>query len=288
MEVYKRKLLLESLIDRSSGINYGVMTGNTFQINFFLKQTIEDMGMFTDVEVSDEPISYPLSLGGVPNENNPLIGKLLESGYIFNFMYDTLPPSTPLVISDFYSPNNIRISAMTSSRLTELEKYDATNPYEEFFLLDNEDYIDYQGNSIGGVSTVFDLGTPNYTGYTFDGDNNAVLGTINQTSGLLYRDLGGLITNIDDELNVTLYAPSAYISYIAQGWNETNTSLSANIKEEKYLGVVFPPEVESEVFIERGITSVLESHLRLSEIESLDHLENYNNGSFYNINKQTI
>ena len=65
----------------------------------------------------------------------------------------------------------------------------------------------------------------------------------------------------------------------------SNSSLSAITKEEYLFGIIFPPEVKSEVFIERGITSVMDKHLRLSEIKNLNELSRYGNG-FYKLNKQ--
>lgn len=286
MEIYKRKIYLESLTSRKEGINYGIMTADTFNINFFLKQTIDDMGMFTDSPNIDEPVTYPLSIGGSPNINNPLISKLIESGYTFDFMYNESITPTPPDVTDYYFYGD-KISAHTSSRLPELKKYDINNPYEEMFLFNVNSYINFDGDLIPNtVSTIIDLG--NTTAYTFDALNDANIGTDGQTTGLLFRDTGENIENEDDELNITIERPETIMSYIGQGWNMTNISLSALSKNEMYFGLTSEPEVESEVFIERGNNSILESHLRLSEIENLTHLENYNNGNYYNINKQTL
>lgn len=288
MELYKRTILLESLKSRETGLNYGVITANTIYIDVLLTQTIEDMGMFTDIENESQSVLYPLTLGGVPNLNNPLVDKLLSSGYTFNFMYVASQTTAPQSLSDFYSYGD-RISAYTTSRIGELKKYDVANPYEEMFLFDIGSYVDYQGNTIeNSISTIFDMDTSNYTGYTFDTENDINLGTINQETGLMFRDLGELVSNYDEEINANIFSQKANVSYIGQGWNQTNISLSGNVKEEKYLGITSVPEVQSEVFIDRGGYSVLEPHLRLSEIESLEHLENYSNGSYYKIKKQTI
>lgn len=287
MEIIKRKILTESLICREEGINYNVMTADTFNINIFLTQTIEDMGMFTDSSYFNDSIIYPLTVGGSPNINNPLVAKLIESGYTFNFMYSAATVTTPLNVSDYYAYGT-RISAATTSRLVELKKYRANNPYEQMFIFNPNVYTDYQGISVSGVSTIFDMASSGYTGYSFDTINDTNLGTLNQFTGLLFRDTGKYIAAYDNELNARVISKKAMISYMAQGWNVTNISLSGNIKDEVYLGITSNPEVQSEVFIDRGQNAVLEPHLRLSEIESLEHLENYSNGSYYNIEKQTI
>jgi len=55
-----------------------------------------------------------------------------------------------------------------------------------------------------------------------------------------------------------------------------------DIKEEAKMGLVFPPKVTNELFIERQSSGVFERHSRLSEIKTIDGLINYRNG-YYNI-----
>lgn len=235
MEVIKRKILLENFISRDVGPLYGTITATTFSLNIFLNQTIDNIGMFTDVT------------GGE---------------------YDITP--------HLYSAGSV--SGYTSSRISELKKYNVSNPYEEFFYFDITDD--------NRVSTIFELSPK--TGYTFNALNDSNLGTENQITGIIYYDLGVSETIFDDDLNTYIRFPKSTISYKGSGWNEDNISLSATVMEEKYLGIISPPKIESEVFIDRGSVSVLESHLRLSEIASLEHLITYNNGSYYNIIRQTI
>jgi len=49
-----------------------------------------------------------------------------------------------------------------------------------------------------------------------------------------------------------------------------------------FFGVVFPQKIQNDVFIERGTSSPFETHLRLSEINTLDDFNKYGNG-FFNI-----
>jgi hypothetical protein len=72
--------------------------------------------------------------------------------------------------------------------------------------------------------------------------------------------------------------------FITEGWNQTNTSLSALGKEEFLFGIISRPEVENDVFIDRGVTPVLDYHLRLSEIKNLGQLQQYGNG-YYKIDR---
>lgn len=49
------------------------------------------------------------------------------------------------------------------------------------------------------------------------------------------------------------------------------------------LGMAYPNEITNNVFINRGTTSVFERHFKLSEIKTLEDMENYANGGFFNI-----
>jgi hypothetical protein len=68
--------------------------------------------------------------------------------------------------------------------------------------------------------------------------------------------------------------------------NYTNSSgniqYTFDIKEESKMGLVFPPKVKNELFIERMSVAVFERHSRLANIKSLDDLVEYRNG-YYNI-----
>jgi hypothetical protein len=48
------------------------------------------------------------------------------------------------------------------------------------------------------------------------------------------------------------------------------------------MGISEPAKIEKEIFIERQSISVFERHLRISEIGSIERLEQYKNG-YYNI-----
>jgi hypothetical protein len=61
-----------------------------------------------------------------------------------------------------------------------------------------------------------------------------------------------------------------------------NNQLTFDIKEEAKMGLVFPPKVNNELFIERMSVAVFERHSRLAEIKSLEGLVEYRNG-YYNI-----
>jgi hypothetical protein len=60
--------------------------------------------------------------------------------------------------------------------------------------------------------------------------------------------------------------------------------LYPDIKEEWTMGHVFPPQIENNVFIDRGIASVFEEHYRLTEVKTLEDFDIYQSGFFNIIN----
>ena len=58
---------------------------------------------------------------------------------------------------------------------------------------------------------------------------------------------------------------------------------SVLFKEDYLMGVHYKPTVSSTVNIQRGNNSAFERHIRLGEIKTLEDMENYQNGSFFNI-----
>jgi len=174
-----------------------------------------------------------------------------------------------------------QIIAVTDSKLQKVKSYYADEPYKVDFDIRRETYKDYKGNIINGVDRVIKKDGEEIT-YTFGAISDVNIGTTGQTSGLLYVDnpIDGLpLNNAERTSNMT-----STLQYMGEGWNFRNTSISPQIQEEYLIGIISQPKVESDVFIDRGVASVLDMHLRLSEIESLDHLERYGNG-FYNINR---
>ena len=144
-----------------------------------------------------------------------------------------------------------------------------------------ESYLNYKNVTVNGVDRVTKIDGDEIT-YVTGTEKNAKIGTTGQTTGILYIDnpTDGLQSNNAD-INENMITKSQFQS---EGWNGTNTSLDPEVREEYLFGIINTPEVQSDVFIDRGAVSVLDTHLRLSEIESLDHLVRYGNG-YYKINR---
>jgi len=286
MELIKRRILLEDGISRFPDATYGLLTATSFYLKVELTQNMDDMGIFTDAPY------IPYSQGADP-DYTILINKLNESGYTFSFMTGGLPANVPLTgftkclrpsgadVSDWYKTSGT-VTGFTDTKLETSKSYNINNPFIVNFDTNAETYINYTGSSIDGRTRVTSLADP--ITYVVDANNDSNIGTTNQISGILYQDFSGQTRSVFYD-GLFRVVDSTTFQIFGEGWNPTNTSLSALTKEEYLLGIVSPPEVQSDVFIDRGTTTVLESHLMLSEIESLEHLENYGNG-IYNVIRQ--
>lgn len=135
-----------------------------FFFNFFLYQTYDNLGMFTDMPFISSPMDRELSL----------------KDKFFR------PDNTTL--ESWYTDDNLIISGLTTSRLEELRSYDVLSPYIVNFDIDSVNYINYNGILINGVSRVTKLDDEII--YVFDGNNDSFLGTNEQITGLLYIDSG--------------------------------------------------------------------------------------------------
>lgn len=288
METIKRKILLENSIDRTNSETWGTLTADTFYLNVFLTQNVDDMGLFTDVSFVSANTSDNSSVN-----YTILTNKLASIGVFFPFMVGITPQNitaftttdeyvlrlTSKTESDYYNFGNFSLSANTDSKLEELISYDANERYKVGFDMGKTTYTNYDNILINGVERVISVGEPII--YSFDAVNDVNIGTENQDTGLRYLDYSALTRTITID-GVETTVPLTIVSYISEGWNETNTSLSAITKEEYLFGIVSPPEVKSDVFIDRGVTSVFEPHLILSEVNNLGELTRYGNG-YYNI-----
>lgn len=294
MKLIRRKILLEDLISRNLDSTYGHLTASTINIKIPLYQTMDDMGMYTDISFISETENESESV-----DYSILINKLTTSGITFPFMTGaTSTEQTPTgftknirldgsTVDDWFKSGG-KVTGKTDSKVEIVRSYDKNNPFITSFDVEVESYINYVGSLIDGRTRVTFLGDS--TGYTVDANLDSDIGTPNQSTGILYRDNPINREVVNDLHGIGLKIKTEVIgdtefSFSSEGWNQTNSSLSALTKEEYLLGITSPPEVQSDVFIDRGSTTVFDRHLRLSEIEGLDHLDRYGNG-FYNITKQ--
>ena len=240
MEIIKRKILLENSIDRNyDSKTWGKLSADTFFINIFLKQSIDDMGLFSDIDIVPKTengtvnydvltqyldsigVSHNFSIAGNTAYPNPLNATPFENVTL------RYPSAT---VDQFYNyGGNTVLTGATDSKLEDLKSYKRNNQYPVNFVINSETYTNFEGVSIDGVDLVSSYAEPIV--YVFDTPQDQDLGTNNQEYGIQYLDYSGITRNsviTGDRVNESL----TIFRFKKQGWNETNTSLSAITKEE--------------------------------------------------------
>ena len=171
---------------------------------------------------------------------------------------------------------------MTEDRLDDVKSYNIQNIFQKDFDIEREVYTNYTGATVDGRTRVTAKGEP--LEYVIDANDDAFIGSLSQNDGLYLRTFSSQTRNVVIKDLIRKRIPVTEIHYNRQGWNDTNIGFSALTKQEYLFGITSEPEVFSDVFIERGTTSVKERHLKLSEVKTLEDLVNYGNG-FFNVSK---
>ena len=71
----------------------------------------------------------------------------------------------------------------------------------------------------------------------------------------------------------------------SSGFTQNDLILSALTKNEAYLNIIDEPEVQTNIFIERGKITGLEQIERLGEVDNIGDLEKYGYG-YFKVEKQ--
>lgn len=246
--------------------NWGKLDFEYIYVNVFLTQDIDDMGLFTDTEFVDELVNYDLLFDKFSGFTQPpsvlsIFSASTNDPYIKYFA--RLNGQT---VNDFFASGGI-ITGLTDDKLYSVTTYFSGTPFLIGFNLNDDP------NYFTGVNNIY----PNLTEYTIDAQIGNILGT-----GLHYYTYNFNRLVYNSYVNTYFSIPYTEVKYQSEGWNSSNTSLSAITKEEIYFGIVFPPKVENNVFIDRGSVSVFEKHSRMSSILTIEQLLEYGNG-YYNI-----
>lgn len=257
----------------------------TYHINIPIEQRMDDMGVFSDVEtipydgynmVDYSPLDDKMSLSGWTSTYISVGRTVFEQGYAIE-----RARWVNLTANDVYIAGGDSVTGFTDSKAYDVRSYKLGEPYIVGLSLGTGVYEDMDGVTISGVSKVVSL--TDGLSYVIDAPDDNDAGTPMQRRGLWYVDMTGSTRNpvVNGE---RVAIPTTVVSFRPEGLNRTNSSFKAVVKDEYLFGVAGKPEISNDLFIDRGATSVLEPHLRLSEISSLDHLIRYGNG-YYKINR---
>lgn len=164
------------------------------------------------------------------------------------------------------------VTGTTQHRLDVIKTYDSSNPY--IVGVNGVTAINTDTNGIKTVEYTID-GIKYKTRLIKNFNNPKISGSdVNNPIGKSYQP-----NRLSQPLD-TIY-PTTF-EYTTQPLTGQTTYFV--FKDEAKMGVVFTPKVYEDVFIERQKMNVFEIHSRLSEINTLGGLIDYNNG-FYNIVK---
>lgn len=225
---------------------YGKIDKSFICLTINLNQSIDDMGLFSDIEYE-------------------------SSDFIINTPIDYFKRLTGLPIENYYTLDSYIVTGQTESNLDTIKSYNQKNPYIIGLNMSNDISLSFDGVlSLDGNKITYVLGGQ------VDNQGKYITGT-----GVKY------VTDFDrlqfrEDCGQTKQYYLTTFEYRAVGVRDFNSVLNAIIKDDKYLGVVFPASIDDDVQIDRGTVNVMEKHLRLSEIDSVGQLTKYSAG-YYNV-----
>lgn len=176
----------------------------------------------------------------------PNIGSWSSTPISYDFIFSGDSENTiSAQTSDNYISIPFQISGYTTSRIEELSHY-GINKYPLYIP------IVKNGVDFGVITTK----TPSYTGYTIEG-----------------------IDYFDFTDGTCVYLVNS--SGLTSNWMVEEPM----VKDEGLLNIISDPEVQSDIYVERGKNSALERVHRIGEVDNLGDLENYGY-KFFNMNIQ--
>ena len=202
------------------------------------------------VTIIEKPITIPLQSVTITNPNGNIVfvpqqGNWANIPLSYDYIYTLDSNNTiPYQISSNWTTIPFPISGFTKSKLIDLKRW-------------------------GSI--------PYTVGYVFN-KNNQVFGQVN----LITADVTGYtINNVDyyDLINgKTLYVVNG------SGLTANDIVASAITKNEYLLDFVMAPEIQTDIYVERGKYSAFESLQRLGEVDNIGDMVRYGYG-FFKINK---
>ena len=230
---------------------------NTININVFLKQNYDNLGIFTDLDFIPK-LPYEIVK---PQDFNPMVDGRIP-GYPLDFYYTGPMTSTGVTLDNqLKSMSSLRIDPQTKLPLYK-DGLNVSQDKKNVFsgvISQNTEEIKYL---IGGKK-----------------DN---LGNIIQNSGVEYITYRNEFIKFKNEFGDSNLGNTTMFTTNNGGWGQDNLSLAALVKEEELLGIVFKPEISSDVFINRGVADIFERHAILSELKTTQDIDTMRGGFISN------
>jgi len=231
----------------SDNPNYGKIDKSFIYFPIFIQQKYDDMGLYTDLDY-------------------------IESDVLINEALDSYIRKTGLPVQNYYTIEDTLVTGLTESNLDVVRSYNENNPY-----IINFNLFPLPSQGFTGVIEIKEDSIV----YVVNGDVDNVGKYIPET-GVILETFTFTRTLKDPITGELKNIPLTTFRYYTKGFRDYNTSLSAIVHEEKYLGVIETPRVDNDVLIDRGTVNVNERHLKMSEIDSVEQLKKYGQG-FFNV-----
>ncbi len=226
---------------------------NTINVNVFLKQNYDDLGIFTDLNFTPKT-PYDTSK---PLDFNPMVDGRIP-GYPVDFYYTAPITSTGLTLDN-------QLKGMSSLRI---------NPQTNLPIYTPGLNVSRDKKNI--FSGVMDE-NPQHIRYKIGSDINDIPNT-----GVEYITYKNEFIKFENEFGDSNLGNKTMFTTNNGGWGQYNLSLAALVKEEELLGIVFKPEISSDVFINRGVADIFERHAILSELKTTNDIDTMRGGYISN------
>jgi len=156
--------------------------------------------------------------------------------------------------------------------------YDDSTAYKHYGVKYEETYTYDEGSELDTLVK----GQDAFTFYEYVNDINDTITSYNKYAFSLVNSTRYYDKRLDTQIVSIPYVKSDYEAIIK---NETDYLFADTFKRDYLNDITYKPTVENDVRIDRGNYAAFEKHLKLGEIKSMETMENFSNGSFFNIQK---
>ena len=94
------------------------------------------------------------------------------------------------------------------------------------------------------------------------------------------ENVAGAATYVDGELENYRYITSDYHVRVD---SDANSTEMPTFKKDWLVGITYNPNINVDVYIDRGNAASWERHIKLGEVKTFDDIQNYANGGFFNL-----
>lgn len=235
------------------------ITANLVSIPMLLTQNIDDIGFYTALDTSW--VKNTIYYSGetiVYNDNSYICTSGHTSGNYFDEIYWK---ATPIGETTGYT-----VTYTGETQINQFRRYGKKdNDYDLYNPLSNTGFTQQITTSNGMIMQL--------------------IGERLKENGLDYQNLYDYKFWVSGKTGTTINYSDidsnfSKISYNTSGLTTENAIDVPSVKLDYLIGVINPPKINIDVFIDRGSNLSFDRHIKLGEIKSLNDLESYGNGYY--------